>query len=470
MAPGFAPAPTVLLRRLTQRKVRRDRPIPIRVLIRRLWPYARPYRKWLVVLLALSAITPVVEAGTVWIFRRVIDDVLIPQATNRVAGVLTIMALITAADAVLSFADHYLTTRTGTRFLVDLRSDVFRHLLTLSPDFYDRQPLGDVLTRLSGDTSAIEEFVLTNVRRALSIVVRIVVLTAAVMILDSQLAMVSMVVAPLFLTCARSYARRTRGLARERRHRTGLVSNVAEEVLANTAVVQACGSELHEQQRFREQLDELARADLRVARLSASYRPMIDLLELIGGGLAIWIGVHHLQSGRLTFRELIVFITFLTQLFSPLRGLGRLSGSAASAAASAERVLELLDTRPAVVDLPCAYDVPASEGEVEFTQVSFTYPGASRPALRDVSFRARPGQVVAIVGPSGAGKSTLARLLMRWYEPSSGDIRLDGHAFIRSVRLPSAVTSPIFLRRPSFSMRPCAPTCATAGGRHPRRK
>jgi ATP-binding cassette subfamily B protein len=162
----------------------------------------------------------------------------------------------------------------------------------------------------------------------------------------------------------------------------------------------------------------------------------VDLIELLGVMFVIVLGTVAVTSGDLTIGGLLVFITYLTQLYGPVRDLSSLSNTIFKAAAGAERVIELLDEEPRIVDRPGAVHMPRARGVIELDDVTFTYPGAAAPALRGVSLRAEPGQTIALVGPSGSGKTTLAKLLLRFYDPDQGTVRLDGHD-LRDVELAS---------------------------------
>ena len=441
-APGFGSALSAVLRA--------SAPSNRRVLTRFL-PYAKRHRGALITLAALSLVIPITEAGTVWVFRLIIDDVLVPRDTSKVAAVLGLMAAITGIDVAVSYVTSLLSARCENRLLTDLRVDLFRHTLKLSPDYFDRAPLGDMLTRLSGDTASVVQFAISTVRTNVSFVVRLLVLGVLIFSLDWQLAAASLLIAPLFAVVGRAFARRRRKLERERRHQVGVVNSLAEELLANASIVQVNTAEPDAVRHFESSLKDLVSADLRTVRLQAAYRPMIDLLELIGGSFAIWLGAHHLSTGRLTLGELMIFIAFLTQLFGPIRGLTRLAGSAARATASAERVAEVFDTRPAVADGPITYDLPRADGRVEFDHVSFSYPGAGTPSLHDVTFTADPGQLVALVGPSGAGNPRSPGCCCTGMRPRRERSGSMGPACTRSACAHFVNRSPTYRRRPPSS-------------------
>jgi ATP-binding cassette, subfamily B, bacterial len=411
-------------------------PVPVRDIFKRFWPYARPYRRWLLVGMVFLVLTPALDTATIWLFKVVVDEVLVPRDFGPFVWIALAYLGLTLLSGVTGFCDEYLATWVGERFLLDMRTSFFRHLQDLSLDFFERRRLGDIISRLTGDIAAIESFVLSGVTDALSYGLRILFFCGALFFIQWDLALVSLVVAPFFWLAARHFSRLIKVASREKRRRSGSISSVAEESFSNAALVQAYNRQDGEVQRFHRENLGSYEATMASTRLRALYSPLIDLIELAGAMLVIGLGTWELSRNAMTLGELLVFLTFLTQLYSPIRGLGKLANSIYSASAAAERIIEFLDLEPSVADRPGAVSLGRAGGEIELQQVGFRYPGTNRNALTEVSLRVAPGQVLALVGPSGAGKSTLAKLLLRFYDPTDGAVRLDGED-IRDVRLES---------------------------------
>jgi ATP-binding cassette, subfamily B, bacterial len=393
-----------------------------RELARRFWPYARPYRAAILAGLVLVALVPAVAAVEIWLFKVVVDEVVVPGDLGALTWIAPVVLGLTLLGALLSFGEDYAWTWAGERFLLDLRASFFSHLQALSSDALDRRRLGDLIARLGGDVQAIESFVLGGLAEAISAVARIVFFTAALMLLDWQLALVALLVAPPFYLVARRFARLARGAAREKRRRSGSLSAVAEEGLANAALVQSVNGAGRERERLLREGEGVVDAELTSARVGGAFSGLVALIEVAGVLAIVGLGTWAIEDGRLTIGGLLAFLAYLTQLLRPVNDLSQLAATLLAASAGAERVIELLDRRPAVR----SGLVPAgrARGVVEVEGVGFGYGG--QPVLRGFSLNAEPGEIVAVAGPSGAGKSTLVRLLLRFADPDEGRVLLDG--------------------------------------------
>jgi ATP-binding cassette, subfamily B, bacterial len=400
--------------------------VPVRAIARRFWPYARPYRPWLILTGLFIVLDAAIETGAVWLFKLLVDEVLVPRDLHALVWVGALFVAITIAGGVVGFADDVLSTWVSERFLLDLRTRFYAHLQTLPLDFFEGRRLGDVLSRLTGDIQAIESFVLSGVADALSYALRVLFFAGALFYLQWDLALVALVVGPVFYVAARRTAALLKRASREKRRRSGSIGAVAEEGLANMALVQAYGREDTERERFHEQNLGAFRAQMTATRLRAGFGPLVELIELAGVLLVMAYGTVKLSQGALSLGGLLVFMAYLSKLFSPVRGLSRLTTGLFSASAAAERVIEFLDERPAVADPPAPLPAGRRQGDVRFEDVRFAYPGATGEALRGIDLAVGPGEVLALVGPSGAGKSTVARLLLRFADPSAGRVLLDG--------------------------------------------
>ncbi len=409
-------------------RTHRTRPgLPVREVLRRFWPYAAPRRGWMLVALVLAAVSPALLSVEIWLFKVVVDDVLVPRDFGLFPVVAATYVGLTLVQAACDGADRMLSTWLSQRFVVDLRTALLDHLQRVPLEFLGRHRLGDVMSRVSGDVSAIEAFLVSGTSRAVSSALQLVFFSVALVLLQPLLALVALVVTPLFWVTSRWFARRLKEISRERQRRSGALNASLEQTLSTLPLVQAYDQGQREVARYAAEAEAKYRAEMASARLRSVYVPTLDMIELAGALVVIGTGAWLLAQDRLSVGGLLAFLTFLSRLYGPARGLGSAVTTAFSAAAGAERVVELLDEPTLPADRPGAVALEDRAGELRFESVSYTYAGATAPAVRDLTFTARPGDVVAVVGASGAGKSTLAGLLMRSLDPDEGAVRMGGH-------------------------------------------
>jgi ATP-binding cassette subfamily B protein len=399
----------------------------IREVFRRFWPDARPFWRWLWLSLVLIILTPLVDTAAILLFKELVDRVLAPRDFSAFPPVAAAFVVITLVVGAVGFFGTYLGAWIGENFLHRMRTRVFAHLHTLSVSFFDRRPLGDLLSRLTGDVAAIESVVLSGVIGLLANGLKIVVFAVVLFFLDWRLALASMIAIPVFWAVARLFARRIKVASREVRRRAGSIGVVAEESLGNATLIQAYGREAAELDRFTAQSIGSVHAELAATRIGAMFGPLVDLVHVLGVLTILGVGIWELTAGNISLGGLLAFLVFLSQLYQPVQGVGALSTSLFGAAAAAERIIELLDEQPNVRAPEYPIPLGRASGLLRLDQVSFGYPDTGAEVLKQVSFTTESGQTTAIVGASGAGKTTLLKLLLRFYDPTVGRITLDGH-------------------------------------------
>jgi ATP-binding cassette, subfamily B, bacterial len=399
--------------------------VPVGQVLRRFRPELTRRRTLICVLVAVSVALPAIETVEIWLFQRVVDDVLVPADPAPLLTLAVLYLGLALLSGSLGWLDEYVTAWLRESVSLDVRQRMLSHLHRVPSEIADRQRAGDLLTRLTSDSRSVEALLL-GVVDGIGAAAKVFFFACALLLLDWQLALVAFVVAPLFWWAASRFARRVKVVAREKRRRAGSMASVAEESMAVLPLVQVHGRESHEQRRFEREGRAVVAAELAAARLRATYPVVVDLMELVGLLSVIGLGVWALAEERLTIGGLLVFLTYLSQLVRPLRQLGDLGVDLASAAAGAERVLEVLDLPAGLPERADPARPSSTTGLLELEHVTYTYSGASVAALRGVSLRCEPGRLTVLAGPSGCGKSTLVRLLGRLADPTEGVVRLDG--------------------------------------------
>jgi ATP-binding cassette, subfamily B, bacterial len=412
---------------VTARATQRD----LRRVLARFWPLARPDRATLAIAALLSVAAAAADTAAVWMFSDIVDGLAETGSLAAYWAPARWWVLAAVVGGVTTFAGSWLAGKATERFLLRLRDNTFAHLQRLSPDFFARHSLGDLVARLSGDIEAIESMVSSGLVQLVVSGVSVLFFAGAVFYLRWDLALVVTALMPLLVLATRRFSRRLTVLSRDERAGNGAITATLEESIATVGLSQAYRTEERQAQRLHQDGRRWMGVRLAQNRLSSLYTPLTDLLET-GAVLAVLgMGAWEIAAGRLTIGGLVGFATYLGFLFAPLQRLGELVLTVTAARASGERLAEVLDTVPLITDRAPepgtrVVHAPARRGLLSLSRVSFDYPGSAAPGLRDVSFTVRPGELVLVTGPSGAGKSTLTRLLPRFYDPTAGTITLDG--------------------------------------------
>ncbi|GAA3091698.1 ABC transporter ATP-binding protein [Streptosporangium carneum] len=401
--------------------------VSIREAFRRFWPYTRGLRGLFALGVLLAVVAALCEIGAIRLFGYITDEVLAGQNLGAFWDPAFAWLGLVVVAGLASFTGAYATSLGGERFLLRLRDTVFSHMQTLTPDFFDNRRLGDLMARLTDDIEAIEELVGSGVVRLLTSIASVVFFAGAALYIRWDLALVTFAMIPAFLIASKAFASRFRNAAARERLSSGSMNSVIEEGLANQSLVQAFNRQEAEAERLHAEGGTWLRANVAQARLSALYGPVVQVIETICLLVVIGFGAWEIVAGRLTIGGLLAFAAYLAYLYPAVRDLGQIALTVSEAAAGSDRVIEILRARPAVTDRAGATS-PASpgRGRIEFADVSFTYPNRTGPTLRNLSFVAEPGELVACVGPSGVGKSTVTKLLLRFYDPTEGRVLLDG--------------------------------------------
>ena len=396
-----------------------------RKVYRRFAALLRPYRGRLALVLAASAAAPVLIAVRIWLLKVLIDNVLGAHHPQLLPAVATGFVGIAMVSGAISSWKTGTSGWVGAHLVAELRVRCFGALQDCSLRYFHGQRLGDLLTRLSVDIAAIEDLLVTGLTAIVSSSVMLLLFLLVLIALNSGLVLLAAGIVPVLAVTTVLDARRGRRAQQDVRERSSELTSAAEESLSAIALVKAFARGGHEQGRFAAAARRSAAARLGLVRVQATFPPLAELTAGIGTAVVAWAGASQVLAGRLSLGSLVVFLSYLASLYTPIQGLSRVASSLQRAMVGAERVADILDVPAGLKDRPGAR-LPRISGRVEFRHVTFSY-GPGRPALRDVSFTIAPGEVVALIGPSGAGKTTVVSLLLSYYDPGQGTVSLGRH-------------------------------------------
>jgi ATP-binding cassette subfamily B protein len=401
-------------------------------LMRRLGVFVRPYWRRLALALALLFCAALAELAPPYLVSRAIDG---PIKRGDVAGVAPIFALYLLAllsAFACRYGQTYIMQSTGQQVMVDIRMRIFGHIQRMSLAFFDRNPVGRLLTRLTNDVDALNEFLAQGMVALLGDSVRLVFIVAAMLLLNWRLALISFITLPLVGLATMFFQRVMRSAFRAARQRLARINAFLNEQITGILVTQLFSQEERSRVRFGELSRDYRAAQFRSLMAFAVFFPTVSFLSVLATALLLNLGGQTVLGGLATIGLLVAYIQYTDQAFGPIRQMAENYNTLQSAMVSSERIFRILDTPEEVRDPegPAALPQPV-RGEIVFQNVTFGY-DPDKPVLRDVSFRIPPGQAVAIVGATGAGKTSLISLMARFYDIQQGAITLDG-VDIRSI-------------------------------------
>jgi ATP-binding cassette subfamily B multidrug efflux pump len=404
--------------------------------VRRAFLYLRSYKgeagfAFVALLLASAA-----SLTTPQLIRIAIDEGIAPRRLSVVLLAVGGLAAAALLRGLFTFLQGYLAERASQGVAYDLRNDLFAKIERLGFGYYDRVETGQLVTRLTSDVEQIRSFAGSGVVQMAASVVMLFGTTTLLILLDWRLALLALAIVPVIFVLLLRFVRRIGPLFREVQQTLGRLNSVLQEDLAGMRVIRTFVREDDEVARYRSVNDELLNKNLQTVRAFSNNFPFVFLLANLGTLIIVLFGGLQVIGGRLTIGELVAFNTYLGFLLFPILTIGFLAAGISRAGASSLRVFEVLDAPLEVQDAPDAVPLPPIRCRVEFDDVRFRYPGDEREILRGISFSAEPGQTVAILGTTGSGKSTLVNLIPRFYDATSGSVRLDGHD-VRDVTLAS---------------------------------
>lgn len=404
-------------------------------LLWRAYGYLRPYARYVLSAYFTMLFINGLALLTPQFIRWLVDQGIRGQNMRLLSLAVLALLGITLVKSVVTFWENIWVERASQGVAYDMRNAIYDRLAALSFSYHDRTETGQLLSRAVQDVERIR-FLTGRATLRLAEGITLLLGTAVFLLfMNPRLALFSLATMPLMAYRAYQFGRYFRPLSLAIQQQLAILTTRLEQNLRGARIVKAFAQETAEIQRFDTDNDLWFDLSAQSARLQAYNMPLIDFIANLSTVFVIWYGGRLVIQGQLTLGELVAFSTYLGQLIQPVRRLGMIVPAMAMAAASAERIFEILDTRSEVADAPDAYPLPSVQGQVRFESLSFAYFGRHQ-VLRDITLEAQPGQIIALLGATGSGKSTIINLIPRFYDPTNGRITIDGHD-IRHVTLNS---------------------------------
>lgn len=389
----------------------------------RILAQTKPHWPWLVGFLVAIAFVSGLESYFTFLSKQIVDKGILAGDRAALTQIVTVYGSLIVVSALAVFTFIFLTGILGERIRYDLRKKMFEHLQELSFSYFDRTPVGWIISRVTSDSRRLAELVTWGLLDVTWGFMNIVTAVCFMMIINWKLALVVFAIIPVLVVVAARFRKKIIVEYRKVRKLNSKITGAYNENIQGVRVVKALCREEENLREFGDLTGEMYRASYRAAYLSALFLPMVQLVSAVALGSIVWYGGLQVQVGALTIGGIQAFVGYITFMLWPIQDLARVYAEMQHTIASAERVFSLVDALPEVTDRPSAIDPGTIRGDVEFDHVDFWYE-EDNPVLQDFTLKVRRGETIALVGPTGGGKSTIVNLVCRFYEPTGGIIRI----------------------------------------------
>lgn len=388
---------------------------------------ALPYWPRLVTFLLLITSVAFLDSVFTYLSKRIIDEAILGQDAAALQSILTLYGGLIIVQSLGVFGFIYITASLGEQLRYDLRKKVFAHLQTLSFSYFNKTPVGWIISRVTADTERIAELVTWGLLDITWGLMSILTATAFMLTINWKLAIIVFISFPILLAVAGEFKRRILNEYRQVRRINSQITGSFNENITGVRVTKALAREDRDLQEFQSLSGSMYQASFRAAWLSALFLPVVQLISAAAIGTVVWYGGLQVEVGGMTVGGIQAFISYITFMLWPIQEMARVYAQMQQSIASAERVFALIDAVPDIQDRPGAIDAPI-HGDIQFENVSFHYEDG-KPVLTDFSLTVKQGETIALVGETGGGKSTIVNLLCRFYEPTQGRVLVNGHDY-----------------------------------------
>jgi ATP-binding cassette subfamily B protein len=386
-----------------------------------------PHWKWALTFFIAILIVAGMDAVFTYLSKQAIDLGIVPKDTQVMVYYYTIYGILILVQSVFVFGLIYAAGMLGERIRYDLRKGMFNHLQDLSLSYFSRTPVGWIMSRVTSDSERVADLVTWGLVDSSWAIMSIITSMIFMLIINWQLALLVLIMLPMLIYVAIEFRKRILWEYRDVRKNNSKITGSYNETITGVRVIKALGREKENRQEFGEVTDKMYRSSYRAAWLSALFLPVVQIISSFAIAATVWYGGIQGQVGGMTVGGIQAFVSYITFMMWPIQDLARVFAELQQAIASAERIFSLEDSIPEVTENENSMDPGSMRGDIEFKDVSFSYSDAMDvPVIRELNVQIKAGQTIALVGPTGGGKTTLVNLLCRFYEPTSGTIRIGG--------------------------------------------
>ena len=425
-----------------------ERSVPDMVLFKRMIGYITSQRREMFILVVSIIASTVINLLPPYLYTLAIDTYIKQMDTRGLylLGVGFIAVYLLAF--VTQFVREYFINWLGSRLELNMRMDMFKHLQVLSLDYYAREEVGSIVSRVTNDVDKITELITSGVASVISDILTLIGIIVIMLWMDLRLSLITFSVIPLMILFLYYWGRRVRKVYRETRKTIASVSAKMEESVSGMKEIQSYSREGETKREFQNVNKSNMEANVQAGQVMSAFWPAVSVFTAIGNFLVLYFGGIAVMNGTLSIGLLFGFMSYLSRFFMPIQDLSGFWNSVQSALAAAERIFDIMDTPKGIMDKPEAIDIPPIEGHIEYRDLSFRYEDDT-PVLTDINLEIKPNTTVALVGPTGVGKTTMINLLYRFYDPKQGSVHVDGYN-LRDIKLASLRTQMAVVLQDNF--------------------